>query len=115
MVNLIRNTAPTSTNLVRAPEPRQTKVAEPTPALDKVAYHIQAAMQEMRDDPPGTLEFEQHCGAIYHHLYNALNLLVAGPPKPPSCLQSDLDDVLGGRADGTTEVPQVQVESSAPK
>ena len=104
MANLIRNTDPSL-----AP-PRAGK----TEALEKVSYHLQAAMQEMRDDPVGSLEFEQHCTAIYQLLYQAMNLLVTGPPRPPSCLQSDLDDVMGG-ADGTAKLSQVQDEPSTPE
>jgi len=84
--------------------------------IDQIAYHLQQAMQLMRDDAPGSLEFEMYCGRVYNNLYLALNDLVAGPPAPPSCLQSDLDDVMGGEADGTTRVPEVQeVKTSTPE
>jgi hypothetical protein len=110
-----------STKLIFNQEPtplaksvQQAMLRGPKP-LDKVSYHIQAAMQEMRDDPVGSLEFEQHCTAIYTKLYEAMNLLVSGPPRPPSCLQSDLDDVMGGDVDGTTNLPKVQDDPSTPE
>jgi hypothetical protein len=109
---LIRNTQPA----VEYTQSRTTAgpITLPNNPLEKVSYHIQAAMQEMRDDPPGSLEFEQHCTMIYTKLYEAMNLLVSGPPRPPSCLQSDLDDVMGG-ADGTAKLSEVQDEPSTPE
>jgi len=105
---LVFNTKPAKAELVE----RAHKALEKTDAqdivLDRVSYHIQQAMQEIRDDPCGSYEFEKYCNEIYHHLYVAMNIVVAGVPKPPSCLQSDLDDVMGGVADGTTDVSEVQ-------
>jgi hypothetical protein len=74
-------------------------------ALDKVSYHLQAAMEEIRLNPCGDVAYEKHIGTIYHHLYLAMNLVVTGPPRAPSVLDNDLAAVMGGVADGLSEVP----------
>jgi hypothetical protein len=73
--------------------------------VDQVSYHLQAAMQAIRDNPCGDLQYEQHIGTIYHHLYLAMTLVSNGPPRAPSVLDNDLAAVMGGVADGLSEVP----------
>jgi hypothetical protein len=75
--------------------------------VDSVSHHLQAAMEAIRLQPCGTLAYEKHMGQIYHHLYEAMNLVVNGPPRAPSILDNDLAAVMGGVADGISEVPQV--------
>jgi hypothetical protein len=75
--------------------------------VDAVSHHLQAAMEAIRLQPCGDLRYEKHMGQIYHHLYEAMNLVVNGPPRAPSVLDNDLAAVMGGVADGISEVPQV--------
>jgi len=107
MANLIRNTDPALGPRSSSTEPR---------VLDKVSYHLQAALQEIRDDPCGDLKWEQHCTKIYHLLAQAMELVVTQPKAEPNkALQSDLAAVMGG-CDGTTRLPEVQDDkASTPK
>lgn len=97
-----------STSLVFNTQLKGCTDKENRPAsLDAVSHHVQAAMQAIRDNPCGDMKYEKHVGTIYHHLYEAMNLLVAGPPRAPSALDNDLAAVMGGDADGLSEVPEL--------
>jgi len=86
-----------------------------TPGINQASFHIQAALGAIRDDPVQDIKLEKWKTDIYHHLSEAMNVLVTGPPKEPAALQGDLDSIMGmgGEADGTTDVSEVhQVQST---
>jgi|SRR4029077_5679770 len=107
--------------LIRAPVAKQAKGdLIPSNEYDGIVYHLQAALQDMRDLPIGPLEEEKFRTWVYNLLGAAANLLAERyrePPTPKQAvnpqLRGDLDDILGGGEGDdvhqrVTDVPEVQ-------
>jgi len=92
-------------------QPRPAKKAEPQERgrrteLEPVAYHLQAALQSIRDLPVAPLEREKYYTYVYQLMSAALTLVVEdsiyGQPDlvedkgPSKEMLSDLDLIKGG-------------------
>ncbi|GEM_PF-3741836 len=69
--------------------------------FDVVQGFLQQAAQVIRDAPCGTVELERNKNAVYHHIYEALNLCVTFAHGEAPCAEASPEllgdlDLIGG-------------------